>query len=414
MKLPIPKRLIAFPLLLAGALACVLVLVPLDSIEHPLSHEEQGRENAIVEQSCLAVFNPPNHECPRFMTNQITSGAGFGHQFMELMFGMWAARLHGYSYVYEPFVHSTTARDDYSVMNEVLGLDKMFAQLGAVPRQSLDEMLAEASGWSTIQGIPVNAPRRCQTRLAIGGYYHCTTAETNDCFFAPENEFLFQRFAKCMRNTVQTYGTALKECILVEPYSKDSQKYERFLPSDTVVIVWHIRVGDVVTHDHTDQFYMRVLQTIKSITRGFRIRVILVGGGAAKDSAANTTASVPITYVKYISTIVGEIWAGSAAARVQAPAYTFLESFLAMMQADILVGSGSSLPQIAALLSSTPIFFSHVSKHGFHFGAELLADSVDMESNGTILDSGRRIRVEMFARMNNARGPCRDHMQFPT
>lgn len=200
----------------------------------------------------------------------------------------------------------------------------------------------------------------------------------------------------------------MKECILIDPRHQGTNRSDSGLPSDTVVVVWHIRVGDVVTHSHDDHFYKHVLDTIKFITQGFRIRFILVGGGAAKSSAsANTTSSIPIEYVKFMSSSVGELWESTAVARVEAPAYTFIESFLAMMQADVLIGSGSSLPQVAALLSGVPIFFNHVSKHGFHYGAELLADSVDLEKNGTILDSRRRIKIEMFARMNEGQGPCR-------
>lgn len=356
--------------------------------------------------SCYDVFIPPNDECPRFLTNKISIGAGFGHQFTELMFGMWAARLHGYSYVFEPFIFNDNARDDYSIMNEVLGLEAMFSELGAISRRSLDERIMKDEQWQTISGLPVNAPRQCKTVLAIGGYHHCTTAKTNGCFVAPENEFLFQRFAKCMRHAVFNYGMALKECVLVEP-KHEVRQGERLIASDTVVVVWHIRVGDVAKHGPDDPFYERVLDTIKYVTHGFRIRIVLVGGGAKKDAAANTTTSVPIEYVKQISSIVNALWASTSAARVQAPAYTFRESFVAMMQADALIGSGSSLPQIAALLSGTPLFFNHESKHGFNYGAELLPENIDLATNGTVLDSLRRIKIDVFARINEGRKPCR-------
>jgi hypothetical protein len=353
------------------------------------------------------VFNPPHDACPRFVTNRITAGAGFGHQFTELLFGLWAARQYGYSYVYEPFRYHAGARDDYSVMNKALGLDRMFAaDLGALSRDALDGLVMSDERWITVKALPVSAPRRCFTALAIGGYHYCTTdATTNDCFAAPENEFLFQRFAPCLRTAVLAYGKVFDECVLVEP-SSDGQATRPLLPTDTVVVVWHVRVGDVVTHRVDDPYYEKVLDTIRFITHGYRVRLVLVGGGTAKDPAQNTTLSVPLDYVKRISNIAGALWASNAV-RVDAPSYTFLESFIAMMQADVLVGSGSSLTHVAALLSATPLFFNHVPKHGFHYGAELISDNIDLLANGTVLESPRRLRIALFARINQGRKPCR-------
>lgn len=99
-----------------------------------------------------------------------------------------------------------------------------------------------------------------------------------------------------------------------------------------------------MSHRADDPYYAKMVDTIKFITRGYRVRLVLVGGGTAKDPAQNTTMNVPVDYVKRISNIAGALWASSNAVRVDAPSYTFLESFIAMMQADVLVGSGSSLP----------------------------------------------------------------------
>lgn len=110
--------------------------------------------------------------------------------------------------------------------------------------------------------------------------------------------------------------------------------------------------------------------------------------------------------------MAAEAWSGMAQVpNVIAPKLTFRDAFVAMMQADVLVGSESSLAAIAALLSQEPLFFSHVAKHGYNFGAETLADSVDMHWNGTVSESIRRLKIAMHERMQPSnRRACRsDH-----
>jgi hypothetical protein len=189
------------------------------------------------------------------------------------------------------------------------------------------------------------------------------------------------------------------------PPAKDS-----YLPNDTVFVALHVRAGDFEPHLPHDIFYKTILQALRQIATGYKVQILLVGKGPME---SNGRSSVPDTYLHSIMAKVSEIWNESAThdlmiPQVTAPSYTFSESLLSMMQADILIGSGSSLPVVASLVSGIPLFFNHVAKHGYNFGMEMVGGDVDMESDGQVLESYRRLQVELYARLHpNKPTPCR-------
>lgn len=138
------------------------------------------------------------------------------------------------------------------------------------------------------------------------------------------------------------------------------------------------------------RFYERVANAIEYIADGYNIRIILVGGG----TRCGGSQHVPKEYVDAISNIVSSIWSGSEIPRILVPQYSFRRAFLAMIHADVLIGSGSSLPMIASAISAQPLYFNHVPKHGFNYGMEMMIDNADLLHNGTVLDSlkkGKRL-----------------------
>lgn len=121
--------------------------------------------------------------------------------------------------------------------------------------------------------------------------------------------------------------------------------------------------------------------------------------------------SVTKEYVDSVSKAAAVLWrdvSADSVPHVIAPELSFRDSFLAMTQADVLDGSGSSLPMTAALVSGEPLFFNHVAKHGYLVGAEILADGVDMSSDGTILDSIRRTQSHCTSACARRAGGCVD------
>lgn len=345
------------------------------------------------------------------MKNAINPANGLGHQLTELLFGLQKARSYGLSYVFEPFTASGKHKDNYTFINELLGLPRLFASLGGASRPVAEEVLASSSStWEKWNESHALTDASCNVFRSVGGYSHCTSASNLNCFIAPEHAFLYQNAADCFRNAVVAYGTAFDHCIFDAidmwplTYSNKSQvAHAGGLPHDTIVVAWHVRLGDLVPHPPSDPFFKRVLLALRQITEEYKLIVMLIGKGSGTDGVAQD-------YVDAVANAVNDVWSGSAehVPRIVAPVLSFPDAFVAMMQADVLIGSGSSLPAAVSLVSGEPLFFNHVAKHGYNYGAEMLADSVDMHWNGTVSESLRRLRVVIHERMRpGKRRACR-------
>lgn len=375
---------------------------------------------------CRDILVPASTSCPKYLTIKYLESAGIGHQFSEMLFALYASKILGLRFTWSPIVSSTDHGDNYDVLMHDLGLEKMFIQaLGVIHSSDLPREVHNASNesrtsvnfkWVHAGSGPEQDKRKlasrlpCHSVLTLDAWYHCHGVPVNNCFWAPEHEFLFQRYAACFRSGVREYGTIFDKCALVPPRAGESPSRDTIhkdwdtasaLPHRTVVVVWHIRLGDVAPHALEDPFYGRVIYAVKEVTRGYDVRILLVGGGSGRSvSQDHVDALRNVSRTHGLQGSVEVFWSKDFGAQ-----------FLAMMQSDMLIGSGSSVPQIASLLSGRPIFFNHEPKHGYGFGMEATWDTVDMAANGTVLDSIRRIRLMLFAKMGSLRDsdsdPCR-------
>jgi hypothetical protein len=376
--------------------------------EMPKIHRHASVVQAVdleVRETCRNTFLSPDLACPRLLKNNMTVNAGIGHQFNELLFGLQKAHSLGMSYVFEPFEGSKHHNDSYAFINDLLGLPRLFSRLGGFSKQEVERILATtSSSWRDV-GVGRFTSDDCNVFRSVQGWKYCTS---RNCFKAPEHAYLYQDAMDCLRKAVAAYGTAFDRCFFSQIFTdvQDVSTAERLLPNDTVVVVWHVRLGDRILHTSTDPMFERLMSALKEITEGYKILVLLVGKGT---TSGDGTYSVTQEYVESVSKLAETIWAESDTPPiVTGPTLTIEDTFLAMMQADLLIGSGSHLPAIAALVSAEPLYFNHVPKSGYLYGAELMADSVDLDSNGTILDSHRRVRVALHDRMHSGnRRVCR-------
>jgi hypothetical protein len=355
-------------------------------------HRNLGND---VRDACKHLFHAFDPACPRLLVNKYSAREGFGHQFAEFLFGMRKAHEHGLSYIFEPFSSSGAHKDNYTDINAVLGLTKLFAANSGVSREDVNEIIMKQNG----SFVGINEPqldKGCGKLASVSSYRYCLSDPQKSCFSAPENAHLYQNAANCFRKGARRYGTAFQRCLFLADDTASSRLAvgsgppPNILPPDMIVVVWHVRVGDRVLHRPGDKFYRKVLKQLQNITAGYRLRVLLVGKTV-------NSASVPFEYVDHVDGLAKELWNDAAdtsmVPKVIAPTYDLTDAFVAMMQADVLIGSGSSLTHTAAVFSDQPLFFNHVAKHGYNYGAEMFADSVDLAADGTILDSIRRLRV---------------------
>lgn len=371
--------------------------------DHAQKHQVGGirrstPDQRAIYQACRKIIIPFDPRCPRVLSYGITTGAGLGHQFTELLFGLRKAHNYGLSYVFDPFVASSSHHDNYTSINELLGLPELFEAVGNLLRSDIDQLMSDRHmDWTPLNtslGPHVTARETCNMFYNSGGYYNCHSGPSNDCFLAPENMYLFEDAADCLRFGSRQFGKAFTECVFM------GDATNKTLPGDTVYVVWHVRLGDITLHSPDDISYKTILHHLRYIAAGYKVRILLVGKG---DTSGDGTSRVSSDYISALSEQARDVWNVSDVKylpSIIAPAYTFEEAFLAMMQADVLIGSGSSMPAIASLVSGVPLYFSHVPKHGYNFGAEMTVDAVDMESNGTILESHRRLRVAVYRKLN--------------
>lgn len=163
----------------------------------------------------------------------------------------------------------------------------------------------------------------------------------------------------------------------------------------------HIRAGDFVTHQANDTFFTTVLRNVRTITEGYRVEIYLIGGIAGSNCA-------PAEYVSAVQAAIAAAWAGvSERVHLLVPTLPATDALRYMIQSDLLVGSGSSLPHVAAMLSGKTLFLNHEPKHDF-VGVELMGDHVDIYKSGELIDSPRRVRIEFQRRMETRRpwDPC--------
>jgi hypothetical protein len=392
----------------------------------------------LVESACLDAIVPLNPTCPRQLVVRYLESAGFGHQFTELLFSMYASQYLGLTFTWTPIRSSGDHGHDYTLLIERLGLERLFVEgLGLAKGDDLRQLRQQNASlfgqWVEVE----NDDKRqfemaCNNSvLAIDGWWHCHGTSERNCFWAPEHAFLFQRFGWCMRAGVEAYGTAFDRCVLLlvddddddddaqegssssssnSSSSSSNMSRSQSLPHDTLVAVWHLRFGDVSPRKPGDAFFVNVVQALKQVVATGQmikhVRVVLVGGG-------KETSGVPQVYVDSLrGVVVGEDNHDDALLpRFSVERFrdeSFEEQFLAMMQADVLIGSGSSVPQVAAMLSGKPLFFDHVAKHGYGYGQEAMAEAVDMDGEGKVLDSLRRVRLMLFEKMRSKEtSPCR-------
>lgn len=135
----------------------------------------------------------------------------------------------------------------------------------------------------------------CNMYQHVQGYKYCKSIPyEGNCFFAAENEYLFQNSAKCLRCAVHTFGTAFRRCVftfdgLNEP-TGDLQR--KGLPNDTAFVVWHVRLGHLVTHTHKDLFYARVLRVLRHITEASFLLCLSLNQLAKKIMASTVSLKI--------------------------------------------------------------------------------------------------------------------------
>ena len=432
----------------------VLRLTP-DSTQRQATLEEApevwmpNSKESRVKRACQRFFVRQNltNACPlgHMLYAQRSVRDGLGHQIAEIMFGLEAAQRLARTFVWEPFLSAskTYHLEQYDEFSSILGLNGLFDAL-AVPRW---EQVRQGAGveWREIKytvgedaarygAHGDGSARNCSVGYLVKGYHHCTRegypAVVNNrrafvplnCFQARTSALLQEKYKTCFRTAAKEMGT------LFEISQKGGHKNERsprlapFLESlrteDAVTVVWHIRVGDLIPHRPNDPHFARVARAIRNMTLyadpAPQVNFFLIGGGSAayvltEGHSSRKKQRVNVNDPHYtidmfeegVRLAAQEAWGSNSTSLFSVRSLSQLpivESFLALANADVVVGSGSALVHAAALFSDRALFFSHIKATvgGDPLGVFLMADSIDLEASGRVVDSERRLRAALY------------------
>lgn len=333
-----------------------------------------SRDNQqLLDHSCSQIFLRAHSKCISFASHTF-SDAGFGHQIAELIFSAEKARSLAIPYAFSSFSASSAHSGMYNHLSTNLGIRAFFETFGLTS---------------------TSFQKNCSTAITTSGYFFCSNP---NCFFSPELRGSFQLYSTCFQSVFQSFGSVNNSCIL--PHNSSD--------SSILFIVWHVRLGDVTLHAHTDEvFFINVISALLQIAENdfLKWHVFIVGGGGQSryENLVSFRNAIQLHFNRITAT-------KKIIVDTKILSWNLQESFFAMMQAHIVVGSGSSFVHAAHLFSNFPIFLNHEPKHGFNHGLEMMTDSVDMNRNGQILDSLRRIRITFrnkFFGLSQRGPPCR-------
>ena len=293
---------------------------------------------------CLSSFQKYDSNCVRIMDTMRTHQAGLGHQIAELVFSLELSEQSGSALNFKHFdrTRSNHETDGYAFVEELFGL-RAFAELSFNRKRLSTVSLADVSSLG------------CDVFIK-GDYESCPGG---NCFYSYSTAFAFSRFSPCLRSIGLVYGSWVHR----SPF-EDVEYFN---------VVWHVRVGDVALHPPGDTFYEHVLEGLSPVLTDFkRVKIFFLAEWTLlKDGEMGN-------YTRFLSQLAFNFEVDFVEPQISS-------ALLFMMHADILVGSGSSLPLAAALFSTHATYVNVMPKHGWHHHAEYLSDGITVTESGEVL-----------------------------
>ena len=304
---------------------------------------------------CLETLMAVDISCIRVLQVKRSVEAGFGHQITEFLFSLRFAELLRMTPQFESFQPLFSNHgDNYEAMNKILGLEQLnqntnTIDMGSLREVSLSNITAEDCG------------------VVVRADY--ATCRLKNCFHSPTMSGNFHRASRCLRELATGSG----DWLVRNPFD-DSRSF---------TVVWHIRLGDVLLHRVGDKFYQNIYSGLEEFLDDFnKVEHVFVGAWnmISQDERKD--------YETFISRIVPN----SIFADLSTEA-----TFLYMMHADLLIGSGSSMPSVAALFSNKVVYINSEPTKPGHTGwgflGEYFPDGLTADSSGNLLHHVSEIRA---------------------
>lgn len=307
-------------------------------------------------RSACPHIRPVNITCPRFLTYVVGEDCGLGQKVTEVLFGWYIARYLDATYAFDFGGFSKSQHEAYDWAVSYFGLTE-----GEVITVQAAKQLYNVAVVGLCPYTTPRPPNECNVLYRVPYYDCCAT----NCFESPGMRGAFDDGKVCMR--AKHLAAAARIPPEPSPFSPEH-----------IALVWHLRVGDFRIHANDAAFFQTVWTFISEALRPLPLHNYFVG--EQKDAIANFfpfLSSFPNTTVL---------------------ALPVLSSMRTFQAADILIGSGSSFPQVAALATSSFLFLNHLPKHPYG-GLEHMSDAPFMWPNGTIMATQDELRVMTLAKV---------------
>jgi hypothetical protein len=326
----------------------VLKQIPRESF----AASEGCRTSAVESRNEHDNFNP---RCPRFAYVRVLPWNGLGHRFAEVLLGMEFAFENDASFVFQDDAFSSGdsvhSENGYPWMDEFLPLKRHFQTLNEINKTWQPDRV-KVFPWDTA----ITQARNCNVILETKGD-SCINWQQRPSEDAQANN----EISWCQLFRVGTYNAAKIRLQNVFNQSHACPSSPFYQDSDSFVVIWHLRVGDIILNPHMD-YYQAILEQLKEPFSHIPCKIYFIGekGAVQAFSFLNTTGAL-------------------------LEDFTPRETLCHMIQADMLITSGSSFAAIAALLAQKPVVLQAQAKEGNYGFYEL-------PEHGYILGSGKIAR----------------------
>lgn len=318
--------------------------------------------------------------CPRFVTFELCPACGIGHKVTEHLFGVRLANLLNATYVYDEHTWLYTKHGDLDWVSDMLGI--MSGEI------TLEEVRNRFNPWM-VRPCPIDSleppkTRGCNVLYSAPRYPGCcsTTISSGSltCQWSPFSNRLYASHEKMLKEKYKA-ATATRDMTLVH----------KMYDTRAVNVAWHIRIGDWVVHSGETQHYERVKTVLDEALQGHRTHWYFF---SYQD---NANPNRPPKDFEFLADMFG-------------PNVTFVnnvdtaDTHLLLIEADVLVGSGSGMVTLPAIYSSGVVLYHERLR--FPNGMDEVPQWFMLDEDGTVHGKASAIRQQLYAHMcANDRGP---------
>ena len=289
-----------------------------------------------------------NSSCECYLHFRANEDVGFGHRFFEIMLGIYFSYELGCSYVYKNTLLNSGMHGEYAQFKNYLKIDE-----GEISIDQIDKTKFQIEN---IQHPFLNSvlENKCNK-------YYIMTPE---CCNYEETKGIW-----CLISPYVSYE--MVSLIAKEKLNRRIHPHPHLFILKNINIVWHLRIGDKTLHGNDRKHYDNISHLLKTVLKNIPHIFFFV----FECPSCNGNPPSSFNYLKEICENEECHFIGNS---------TVLETFNMMVQATILITSGSSFADAAAMLTKNIVIYTYHEDRKFNDYKRLLR-FINIESKGNLI-----------------------------